>query len=257
MRKTRRHAAAARPDETDVDARQAEPATVTVLTRVRELIVTGEIPPGSRLAAEMLAHQLGVSRTPVRSALAVLAAEGLVSYELNRGYTVREISVRDVLDALDVRAVLEGRGCGLSVDYGWSPEQLAALRELVAAGRGIVDAGVWSEEIEGRWYTLNRSIHQRITLASRNAALRNAIRMTLIYPLFGDIARLSPTVAEFVPPGQRAIPPTPPDHIVDSQVDHERILDAIESGNAVDAQALMMEHVLKSKSRLENAASRR
>lgn len=252
-----RNATAAKAAEPDVDSRQAEPATVTVLTRVRELIVTGEMPPGSRLAAETIARELGVSRTPVRSAFAVLSAEGLVSYEVNRGYTVREITIRDVLDAIEVRAVLEGRGCGLSVDYGWNPESMATLREVVAAGREIVDAGVWSEDVERNWYALNRNFHQQVIHASRNAALRNAARMTLIYPLFGDAGRLSPAVSAFVPPRHRDIPETPPDHIVDSQADHERILQAIEAEDAAEAQALMLEHVLKSKSRLETAASRR
>jgi GntR family transcriptional regulator of vanillate catabolism len=257
MKKTSRNAAGTAAAEDDADARRAEPATVTVLTRVRELIVTGDISPGTRLAAETVAHQLGVSRTPVRSALAVLSAEGLVSYEMNRGYTVRKITVRDVLDAVGVRAVLEGLGCGLSVDYGWSPESLGDLRTVVEAGRQIVDAKDWSEKIERHWYALNRSFHQQITVASHNAALRNAIRMTLIYPLFGDIARLSPAVAAFVPQRHRTIPESTPDHIVDSQLDHESILEAIEAGSAAGAQTLMQEHVLKSKARLEAAASRR
>lgn len=219
--------------------------------------MTGGIPPGSRLAAETIAQQLGVSRTPVRSALAVLAAEGLVSYEVNRGYTVRQTTVRDVLDAIEVRAVLEARGCGMSVENGWNADDLAGIRDAVAAGRAIVDGNAWSEDLERAWYALNRRFHQSITLASHNAALRNAIRMTLIYPLFGDIARLSPVVARYVPERLRRLPDTPPTHIVDSQADHEHIVAAIECGSAEAAQALMLEHVLKSKSRLESAASRR
>jgi hypothetical protein len=54
-------------------------------------IVTGKVAPDTRLRAEALAEQLEVSRTPVRSALALLSAEGLVSYSVNRGYTVRAI----------------------------------------------------------------------------------------------------------------------------------------------------------------------
>src|SRR3546814_4165389 len=54
--------------------------TSTVLTQIRELIVTGELPPGTHLAAEPIASRLGVSRTPVRNAFSVLLAEGLLEH---------------------------------------------------------------------------------------------------------------------------------------------------------------------------------
>ncbi|RXZ64983.1 GntR family transcriptional regulator [Pelagerythrobacter rhizovicinus] len=236
---------------------RAEPATLTVLTRVRELIVTGRIPAGSRLAAETIAKDLGVSRTPVRSALAVLTAEGLASYNVNRGYAVRDIRLRDVLDAIEARAVLEARGCGLSVDYGWALSELGLLRQAVEEGAAIVARGKWSEEIERHWYQANRDFHSLIVSVSRNAAIRNAIRMTLIYPVFGDVARLCPAVARYVPQRHRLVPETPPGHIVESQGDHEEILDAIASEEAERAERSMLTHVLKSRDRLAAIATRR
>lgn len=236
---------------------RAEPATLTVLTRVRELIVTGQIASGVRLAAETIAQDLGISRTPVRSALAVLTAEGLVSYHVNRGYTVRDIRLRDVLDAIEARAVLESRACGLSVDFGWSPDELTKLRSIVEEGAEVLAEGQWSEEIERRWYKLNRDFHSLIVSVSRNAAIRNAIRMTLIYPVFGDIARLCPAVAAWVPTRHRSIPTSPPAHILDSQADHERILAAITAEDAVLAEQSMLAHVHKSKDRLAAITTRR
>lgn len=236
---------------------RAEPATLTVLTRVRELIVTGRIPAGTRLAAEAIAKDLGVSRTPVRSALAVLTAEGLASYNVNRGYAVRDIELRDVLDAIEARAALEARGCGLSVDYGWDASELELLRTAVEEGRAIVARGEWSEEIERLWYQANRDFHSLIVGVSRNGAIRNAIRMTLIYPVFGDVARLCPAVAKYVPQRHRIVPHTPPDHIVESQADHEDILDAIANEEAERAERSMLAHVLKSKDRLAAIATRR
>jgi len=236
---------------------RAEPATLTVLTRVRELIVTGQIAAGTRLAAETIAQELGVSRTPVRSALAVLTAEGLVSYHVNRGYTGRDIRLRDVLDAIEARAVLESRACGLSVDFGWADDELARIREIVEEGAAVVREGKWSEEIERRWYKLNRDFHSLIVSVSRNAAIRNAIRMTLIYPVFGDVARLCPAVAAFVPTRHRLVPATPPAHIIDSQADHEQILAAIVGEDAVLAEQAMLDHVTKSRNRLAALATRR
>src|SRR5882672_9735138 len=106
------------------DPQHTEPTTHTVLTRLREMIVTGQIEPDTRLRAEALAAQLDVSRTPIRSALAVLSAEGLVSYSVNRGYTVRAVTIGDVFDSIEVRASLEALACRISVEKGWSKEEL-------------------------------------------------------------------------------------------------------------------------------------
>ncbi|QDX27354.1 GntR family transcriptional regulator [Sphingomonas suaedae] len=239
------------------DGQRAEPATTTVLTRVRELIVTGQIAAGARLAAESIAQELGVSRTPVRSALAVLAVEGLVSYHVNRGYMVRDIRLRDILDAIEARAVLESRACGLSVDYGWAAEELEQLQATVAEAGTIIADGAWSEEIERRWYKLNRDFHSMIVRVSRNMAIRSAIRMTVIYPVFGDVARLCPAVAACVPMRHRTIPAAPPAHILESQADHQRILDAVVAEDAPRAEQEMLAHVMRSRDRLAALATRR
>ena len=72
------------------------------------MILTGEYGPEERLIEEQLAERLGVSRTPVRQALTMLEAEGLVEIAPNRGATVCSFSTEDVWDIYDLRAVLEG-----------------------------------------------------------------------------------------------------------------------------------------------------
>lgn len=233
-----------------------EPATYTVLTHLREQIVSGRIPPGAKLRAEALASEMNVSRTPVRSALAVLSAEGLVTYGVNRGYTVQSMKLSDILDSIEVRAQLEGLGARLSVEMGWTAEGLAYLDRTVGNGRAILDRGHWSEELERDWYTLNRLFHRAIQRAPENLVLRSALRMTLLYPLFGDAARLCPVVAERVPLRFRGVPDSPPVFIQDSQRDHEAILEAIRRGEADAAGKLMSEHVLRTKARLHSIATR-
>jgi GntR family transcriptional regulator, vanillate catabolism transcriptional regulator len=244
-------------ERSDTEARAIEPATQTVLTRLREMIVTGEIVPGARLRAEALAVRLAVSRTPIRIALAVLATEGLVSYSVNRGYTAEILSIREILDALEVRAMLEGQAARLSVDYGWHPDDIAILMEAVHAGRVIVDAAKWSEAIEYAWYSANREFHRIVARASNNRVLRNAIRISIIYPIFGDVGRLSPAVAPHVPQRLRRVSETVPDHIIESQNDHEAIVSAIQADNAIEADRLMTAHGLKSRERLNMIANRR
>jgi GntR family transcriptional regulator of vanillate catabolism len=237
------------------DPQHTEPATHTVLTRLREMIVTGQIAPGARLRAEGLAEQLGVSRTPVRSALAVLSAEALVMYSVNRGYTVRAVTLGDVLDSIEVRAGLEGMACRLSVDRGWEKEDFNRLERIVRLSRAIVDRGDWSEQIEFDWYDHNRTFHRSIHRAAHNTALRNAIRMTVIYPVFGDIARVCPSVAAHVPKRARQISDTVPAHITQSQNEHEQLLDAIGADDSERASWIMYEHVIATKARVHSIAT--
>lgn len=232
------------------EPQQTEPATHSVLMELREMIVTGRIAPDTKLRAEALATLLDVSRTPIRSALAVLSAEGLVNYSVNRGYTVRTVTVRDVFDSIEVRASLEGIAARTAADLGWEAQTLSQLTDLVSQGRAILSRGEWSETIEREWYQLNWLFHRGIMVASRNEVLRNATRMTLIYPVLGDVARLCPTIAACVPPRHRQMPATPPAHVLESQDEHEALLDAFRQEDSQAAQRLMTEHVLATRHRL-------
>ena len=129
-------------EDTLADPQQTEPATHSVLMRLREMIVTGKIAPDSKLRAEALATLLDVSRTPIRSALAVLSAEGLVKYSVNRGYTVRAVTVGDVFDSIEVRATLEGMAARAAVELGWEPDALQRSADLVAQARTLLDGTI-------------------------------------------------------------------------------------------------------------------
>jgi len=239
------------------DPQHTEPAIHTVLIRLREMIVTGQIAPGTRLRAEGIADELQVSRTPVRSALAVLSAEGLVTYSTNRGYTVHAVTIRDVLDSIEVRANLESLACRLCVDRGWAADDLDRLEGIVRRGREIVDRGDWSEQIETSWYIQNFAFHRSIHRATNNAVLRNSIRMTVIYPVFGDVIRVCPIVAAHVPHRARLIPEAPPSHVVQSQGEHEQLLDAMRRGDIEESGRIMCEHVISTKTRVHAAATLR
>jgi len=86
-----------------------DPALVDRLAAtIRSRVLAGEIPTGSWLRQESLAAQFGVSRTPVREALRKLQATGLVQLEPNRGAVVRGLTEREIREAYEVRAELEG-----------------------------------------------------------------------------------------------------------------------------------------------------
>src|SRR3954470_22246335 len=93
--------------ELDVAPIQASSVVSLAYERIRALILTGDIPPGTRLGQVDLADRLGVSRTPVREALRRLDAEGLVDFQDNRGFRVAELAIEDVVRRLEVRLLLE------------------------------------------------------------------------------------------------------------------------------------------------------
>jgi GntR family transcriptional regulator, vanillate catabolism transcriptional regulator len=77
-----------------------------VVETLRAAIFAGEFQAGERLHEVKLTARLGVSRTPVRAALQKLASEDLLDYTPNQGYTLRELSISEVISAYEVRAVL-------------------------------------------------------------------------------------------------------------------------------------------------------
>ena len=101
----------------------------TVVTRLRDMITEGQLAPGTRIHEGQLGKQLGVSRTPLREALKVLASEGLVDLVPSRGAQVRSLTPKNVKDMLTVLAALEelaGRlACENATDAG-----IAEIRRL-------------------------------------------------------------------------------------------------------------------------------
>ena len=80
-----------------------------VAERLRQRIFSHELTPGTWIDEQKLAEQYGISRTPMREALKVLASEGLVTLKPRRGCYVTEISERDLDDVFPIMALLEGR----------------------------------------------------------------------------------------------------------------------------------------------------
>jgi DNA-binding GntR family transcriptional regulator len=92
-----------------VSTRSVRPPTTqeAVLAELRRLIASGEMRPGQQIVQDALAADLGVSRVPVREALKVLEAEGLVTYQPHHGYLVAELSLSDLLEVYRIRELLE------------------------------------------------------------------------------------------------------------------------------------------------------
>src|SRR5690606_38449570 len=122
---------------------QSSNQTSRVVYQLSQLIIRGELLPGEKLAEIPLAERFGVSRTPIRHALSVLHREGLlIRGNSGRSYVVRRFSLEEILNAIEVRSVLEGLAAR-EVAQGRKPRGL--LRELEAL---VVEGGEVVEEIE-------------------------------------------------------------------------------------------------------------
>ncbi|MBV7486090.1 GntR family transcriptional regulator [Bordetella sp. BOR01] len=155
-------APAARPVRAAGD-RRTLPAAVA--EQLRERIIQGEFPPGTRLNERALGDLLGVSRTPLREAFRLLAAEGLVRIEPNRGAQVVALSVADIREAFEVIGGLEALSCRYACERATEHEiaEIRALTYEMMASHARRDLPTY--------YGANREIHARISQAAHNGLL--------------------------------------------------------------------------------------
>ena len=133
--------------------------------KVAELIVGGELEPGSKVPEKELCEAFGVSRTPLREALKVLANDRLISLEPNRGAWVTPITPADVEDIYPVMGVLEGLAGELACAR-LSDEGIAQIRALHTEMEGQ-----YAARDRAGFIKTNQKIHEAILVGARNETL--------------------------------------------------------------------------------------
>lgn len=150
---------------------------------LRQAILEGGVKPGERLTEERWAKELKVSRTPVREAIALLEAEGLVTSAPNRGAVVRSFSKDEVKEVYDLRAVLEGYAARKAAAI-ITDEELASLRRINEAMRESLERVFPNKTEEVRWLVeQNNEFHHIIVWASRSDRLAVALKGIREVPL--------------------------------------------------------------------------
>jgi GntR family transcriptional regulator of vanillate catabolism len=210
--------------------------TEQVVLRLREMILRGELPGGKRVAEIPIAEQLGVSRTPVRQALTVLAQEGLLEIAGKRGYRVMEFGAKEIEDAVDLRGILEGTAARLVAEAGPGPDLLQTLEECLASGAEIVGSKRYGVGEDIRWSEMNGRFHRAIVEACDNRALQGALALNDKLPFASAEAVLGgedrPTdVAKRHREVMRL-----------AQSDHQQIVTALRKRQGARVDALMREH---------------
>lgn len=191
-----------------------------VAARLRDMIFAHELAPGSWIDEQGLAEQYGISRTPLREALKVLAAEGLVTLKPRRGCYVTEVSERDLDEVFSILALLEGECTRLMLDRADAAD-LQALQAI----HGELEQAAAAQDIAA-FFDANQRFHRFIQQLADNRwllqvieDLRKVIRLSRHHSLYSE-GRLEQALIE-----------------------HRAILDAILSGNASLAPERMRQHI--------------
>ena len=206
----------------------ASSAAERIVTSLQRDLITGAIPIGSWLRHAAIAKEFGVSRTPVREALRVLAAQGVVTIVPNRGARVNGLSSRDIRELGEVRCALQGLAAGLAAER-IDDNQLERMRNAWTTFRdALFDASVTDmSELATMWIDANEEFHSVIVEAADNRQLS----LTL-----ADLHRRVPRNLSFVAYQSNR------HKLVKNLEEHEAIAAAIESHNPQAARRLMTAH---------------
>ena len=192
-----------------------------VAERLRQRIFAHDLTPGDWIDEQKLAEEYGISRTPLREALKVLAAEGLVDLKPRRGCYVTEISRQDIDDIFPLMAMLEGRCAFIAVQLA-KPADIRGLKAIhekleLAAKESRIDA----------FFEANQEFHRRIQELTNNRwllsviqDLRKVLKLSRLHSLSLE-GRLQQSLEE-----------------------HRVIMAAFEAGDAEQAEKSMHDHLL-------------
>jgi DNA-binding GntR family transcriptional regulator len=192
---------------------------------IRQAIIDGRLPPGRRLKEEELARELGISRTPVREALLMLNAEGLVDAAPNRGAAVRSHSAEDLDDLYQLRALLEGYSTRRAATR-LSDEAISGLRESCERFDRLLDEDAEMSELVSENLMFHQTILESAASARLVAMVRQVIELPLVYRSY-----------VWYSPEQQRI----------SAHYHRQITRALQMRDAERAELVMKEHVYEAR----------
>ena len=206
--------------------------TVRTQLRLRELIVGGELKPGSRIAELSLVERLGASRTPIRMALVRLEEEGLLEALPNGGFAVKDFSESDIRDAIEVRGTLEGLAARLAAERGVSSVLLAEARDCLARIDELLAPRELSEASFTGYVEQNGRFHSLLAEMAGSDPVQRQLERAKTLPFASPNGFV---MLQSTGPGAR-------DMLVVAQEQHRSVIEAIVQREGARAEALMREH---------------
>jgi GntR family transcriptional regulator of vanillate catabolism len=210
----------------------SESAQVRVQLRLREMILSGELAGGVRIAELAIVEKLGVSRTPIRAALMRLEQEGLLETLRNGGYAVKTFTERDVSEAIELRGTVEGLLARLAAERGAPAVVLAEARQCLEEVDAFLQAPTLSDSDFSSYVAQNERFHALLREMSGSDVITRQLDRVMILPFASPSAFVI----------EQSNSPQARDMLVVAQDQHWQVLDAIEQRQGARAEGVMREH---------------
>lgn len=190
---------------------------------LRKQILQGDWMPGQRLRQEIIAQELNVSRIPVRDALRILEADGLVSLQTNQGAWISALSMQECLEQYEIRERLEPLLIRASIP-GFTKVLVEKLEQIASSMEGISDVNLFT--------VVDREFHMLTYSAAPDGALK-----ALIERLWNTTQHYRRSFAELIgPPG-----------LSTTHLEHRLLIDAIKRRDSESAEQLIASHIRRTK----------
>ena len=207
------------------------PSVARIQLALREMIVQGELRPGDRVTELALVARLGLSRTPVRTALVRLQEEGLLEALPGGGFAVATFSEMDVYDTIELRGTLEGLAARLAAEREAPASSLMRLRTILDTLDSVLAMEGEGHLIAG-YVEHNAAFHAGLCALCRSVLLIKQIERVNALP-FASPSALVALNAD----------PLGPRHVFEiAQHQHRSLLEAIEQRQGARAEAIAREH---------------
>ena len=200
--------------------------------RLREMILAGELPAGARIAELTLVDKLGVSRTPIRTALMKLEQEGLLESLANGGYAVPTFTERDASDAIELRGTLEGLAARMAAERGCSTVVLNDARACLDRIDQLLAQDSLNDEAFSAYVAENEQFHNLLAEMTDSEVVRRELERVIGLPFASPSGFV---IAQANSPQAR-------DMLIIAQDQHRQVLTAIENREGSRAEAIMREH---------------
>ncbi len=211
---------------------ESESRTLRALLEMRQLLIRGEFKPGERILEIPLAARLGVSRIPLRLVLDRLEHEGLLEARPRGGFVVRQFSIQDILDVIELRGVLEGTAARLAAERLEPGDNLADMFRCVDEIDLLLRKPVQNIEMIAGYIPLNVRFHAHLLDLAKSPMLRRSLDQVLALPFASPNAFVAAEADAF---DRR-------ETLLLSNFQHRAIAEAIEAHEGTRAETVAREH---------------
>ncbi len=201
------------------------------LRELRSRILSGDFEADTHVSETAAADLLGLSRTPLREAMAHLVDEGLLDRAPSGRCTVRPFTREDIADAIEFRGVMEGTVVRLAAERGADPDHLGQCRRIIAGIDAALGAHAAAIDFD-RYTELNARFHEHLSKLSGSATMERELARACRLPLASPNAFLQ----------NQADVPAVRQSLYRAQAQHKAIIEAVAAREGSRAEAIAREH---------------